>query len=342
MYSFCGPCFQFKVIAAVKLQYGYAGYASPFNKRYLTRTISFTVDDSNRGYATGYAGTTTETDAIDQHTGALTKTGDWRAVRSGTGDLSSFGMSPDYPFALISGSPSNNYSTSDSADITNWSIDGDTSMTIVKKDNITGAGGTSYTLCTLTVTLSNEYTEPMLETDADAIISSVDPSTMPWDSVVFGAASPYITGVFDYAPTGSMPLTFCYGITNAFSTPAVQSNRQAMAWSFYAYGQVSASQVYPNLLSKAMGIAQMVGKYSLTEYAGLWRIGSGGVYTYTLANAVCSDGNTLCGGTITINAPAGDHNAFHVVAINPGISCANMPINTGPTIITNTDTPISN
>ena len=324
MISFCQPCLRFQVVGAVKMQYGFSGFNAPFNTRYLQRTLTMTVDDSKRGYQTGYAGTYTATQRVNRLTGASTGTGSYAAVRSIDGATNNFGLVPEYPFQLINGTPVNQYISNTPDSSTEWDVQGDSSMTITMKNLIDGNGG--YTLVTLSVQLGNEYTTAQLDADADAIIGSVDMSLMPWNSVVYGAGSAGWLGITDYMPSGllteMLPEGRVYGLLYAMTTPVSQSAMQGVAWSGYALGAVSAGYLYANVLCKAKGRVSMLGQYCIQTGPMTWDRDAGGNLVATEGVPSCVNGETTCTDSIIdIPAPPLDHVVTRYVVLKPGGRC---------------------
>jgi hypothetical protein len=169
MFTFSTPCLKWKLLVAVKYQYGFPGFTAPYNTRYLTQTITET--QTFPGSSTSYESSTT----IDRITGAATST----VITGGLTDNFVFPYGQDLTGTTYVVGGDDNYS-----------------FTFTKDDG--------YILVTVNVQLSNPYNLAQLDADADTLLATIDPATMAWNTLqevfydIFGPADAGIPAQYGY------------------------------------------------------------------------------------------------------------------------------------------------
>jgi hypothetical protein len=171
MISFCGPCFKWKIIMAFKGHSGWNGFQAPYYTKYLNRRVRLTYDWSGLTYPDGSP-----------------ISGPQIYVYESEFDLDRLTAQPVnwpvnpvpgvFPFPFFGEPIPTPQPPADG--VTNWVVTGDTYFSGTHYEQRAPLIGLFKT--TNEVFLSNQYTLEELDSDADALISNIDPNSIAWGS----------------------------------------------------------------------------------------------------------------------------------------------------------------
>lgn len=169
----CNPAVGVRLVLALKDHYGFTSYGNTPPQKFLTATTTETTDLSGLSYSSGIplypngGGITTYvmTNVFDRITGFQTITGQ-------VGNLAPFLMPPNPVPPILP--PANG--------VTNWTTVSSTQITTISYQSQPPLIG--FATYTKTTILSNEYTLPQLDADADALCAGVNPLTIPLNYIV--------------------------------------------------------------------------------------------------------------------------------------------------------------
>jgi hypothetical protein len=281
MISFNTPCFKFKLLAAVKYQYGFPGFAPPYSTRYLSLLITETRGITAGPGAGGFSTTASQLFTIDRINGGPTP----GFLQGATGYFV-------FPYGQdLTADPNTTYTVTDDANVS-WTTLG-----------APAGNGLGNQFTTVTLALSNPYTLAQLDADADALLATIDPSTMPW-----GMMQEAFYDIFG-PPDAGIPAQYGYG----GATGGDVAKLNAAAWSFLTLGLVSTANYYPNAYSKLISYIAMAGNYcQKTLYFD---------YNNNLINQTCLNGVGACGSTFEVTPPPLSDGQNTVVIIVPNCQC---------------------
>jgi hypothetical protein len=178
--------FLFKLVAAVKYQYGFPGLTPPYKTRYLTMTVNLTKTLGNTVTSASQVFT------YDRITGSSSPP---------TINQNALGYLPVFPYGQdLTGDPN-----------TVYTVNGDTSYSYVSVSPF-GYGTTN-----LSVVFSDQYTLEQLDADADTLIATVDQTTEPWNHL-----TEVFYEIFNPADDG-IPEQYGYGGTTGGDVQALTS-----------------------------------------------------------------------------------------------------------------------
>ncbi len=271
-----------KVVEAYKNQYGYDGFNLTGNK-YLVATITRTL--------TGISGSYTKTDTIAASNGTVTSTG-WSGPV-----IFDYGVSEGYQAAGTYG------------DLT-VSIGGDGSIT----KTLVNAAGVSGSTFTTTTALGSAYSLAACEGDCDALISAVDWTTLAWNTRTGapGSNTDWATGL--RSPTGYVPELFPGAESRLYPGGTPDWAFHVIAWSGYDTGVAGS----PPIIVKAVAKIQTGGQYCVKTQPVNYEADG---YTYSLGSIVCTNGDAVCSGIITVSPPAIALNQNNYSTFTPGGRC---------------------
>ena len=237
MFTFSTPCLRWKLIMAVKGQYGWPGFLAPYETRYLNKLVVIRITPT-LGYGTPSQGPTTVQQQLwqlDRITGEIIFPAD-----PGTAQAIA-----DFPY----GDPL----PEDPVHSETWTVT-ESSFTHVYNN------GTNF--IETEVTLSNPYDLAILDADADALLASVSVAAMPWNTIQVVRANEVSFPLGPYAPSGDLtqllpPQVTYANIYTGAPVPAPQLN--AAAWTIYAPGYVFDDNWNPNGYAKLIGYVAMAG-----------------------------------------------------------------------------------
>lgn len=246
LFSFSTPCRRWKILVAYKGQNGWPGFLAPFATRYLNMSVKITDDQSQLrdGLGNLIGGTVTTNTynfSIDRITGRQLAT-------------SPVGYEP-FPYGIdIAADMAANPGV-------RWTVIDNHYVHVIPRTEAPLAG---FAYTTIDVTLSNQYTPAQLDADADALIASIDPSTMPWFTAQFAQYGEINFPIGPYTPIADLtvmlpPGLIGFGLNSG--GPLDVPTLGAAAWSIFTPGSVGPDNWFPNGYLKAIGYVAMAGNY---------------------------------------------------------------------------------
>ena len=300
LFSFSTPCLRYKLICALKGQYGWPGFTLGNLKRYLNSVTTITVDYTQLTYENGIpvgggVQTWTITSSIDRITGA---TGPTTITPDTTIDAPGYGSTP-----LPYGVDLNNLPTG-------WTVTETTFTQVILTPEPPLLGNVVTTIVT---TLSNEYTVGQLEADVDALIAGVNPDSQPWNTFQYvGSANPFGPYTPNSDPRSMLPgeVNYYYLPRGGISSP---ENFSAAAWSVFAPGFVFGDNWFENGGMKMIGYVAMAGNYCEKTFL----IDN----NQNLLDENCESGAGSCSATFEVTAPPLTPGQNAYVVIVPNCQC---------------------
>lgn len=286
MFSFSTPCLRWKLVMAVKGQYGWPGFIAPYATRYLTKLVVISQTPTLGGPTT----VRQQLWQLDRITGAIIFPADPSASQAAA----------DFPY----GDPL----PEDPVHSETWSV----SETNFKHSYNNGA----FVIET-EVTLSDPYDLATLDADTDALLNSVSIASMPWNTIQTVRADEVSFTLGPYTPTGDLTVLLPPQVTyaNIYSgSPAPAPQLNAAAWSVYAPGFVFDDNWYPNGYSKLIGHIAMAGNYCQKIFTI--------DYNQNLLNEQCVSGTGSCSSAFKVSSPieiTPGQNSY--VLIQPNCQC---------------------
>jgi hypothetical protein len=226
--TFNTPCLRWKLVAAVKLQYGWPGFTAPYSTRYLSKLVTISSSPTF-GFTPG-----AWTDVQQQ-----LYTMDHEGNISPNDGL--FHINADFPY----GAPL----TEDPKHSESWEV----TETYFKHIYNNGLFFTQTE-----VQLSDPYELTALESDADQIIASLNLADQPWNTWQSGGDLTSIAA--QPIENNAIPEQFRNAAQDN-SGPAAMTQLNSAAWYAYALGLVTASFWQPNGYMKTIGHVAMAGNY---------------------------------------------------------------------------------
>ena len=290
LFSFSTPCLKYKLIAATKGQYGWPGFLAPFETRYLNKLVTVTRDSTSLKYAAtgipvgGSVEVAQQLFVLDRISGALL------SPTSGTGSATA---AFDFPYGQ---------DTSNLEQIT------DTHFRLVTRETfptLTGA-----VVNTVEVQLSNQYTLPMVDADANDLISAVSVASMPWNTLQTNAYSEVVVPTpleGSFPPAADQDYHFFPG------GPIPIPQLKAAALAAYAPGGVGPYDWFPNSYLKMIGYVAMAGNYCQKTFII--------DYHQTVLDEQCQSGTGSCASTFKVTPPAITPGRNAYVLIVPNCQC---------------------
>ena len=175
-----GPCLRWKLVAAVKLQWGWPGFVAPYQTRYLTKVVTITAIPTF-GYGTPDPGAPIVSSSrwtLDRLTNESTQT-----------ILTNGGADADFSYGTdLTPDPTHNES---------W---------VVSETNFVHVYNNGYNYITTEVQLSDPYDTATLETDANNFLAAADVTDQPWQTwqTVGEITSPFFITI----PNAALPVQF--------------------------------------------------------------------------------------------------------------------------------------
>jgi hypothetical protein len=280
MISFCQPCLQWKFLLAYKAHPGFNGFLPPFQNKYLNAHVRQTI-----GF--GWDGTTFQA-------GSSTLTADWSydrftALRTQTAGFPN--LFPGFIYGSDVSGPGNLVRDDFYSNLTTFS-----------------SGQTNI----VEYTLSNPYTQAMLDADIDALLNAVNPDTLSpfklystaYDFNVDKPDTPITAVLEDHLPAAALYLPS--GV-NAFAPWDVPELRAGSWYLYLPDGEPDA----PNHYLKLLGFLQLAGDYCAKTF-----------YVDASANPIgsptCLSGHGVCGSHFKVNPPpfVPGQNAYTLIVPN--------------------------
>lgn len=243
MFTFSTPCLRWKLILALKGQYGWPGFTAPYASRYLNKLVVIRTTPTF-DYGTPDQGPTVERRQLwqlDRITGTV--------ISPGIGEAQA---DADFPYGFPL--------PTDPVHSETWDV---------SETQFTHVFNNGEFVVETEVTLSQPYDLATLDADADALIGSVSVAKMPWNTIQVVSANEVSAPLGSYSPTGDLtlllpPQVTYRGIFAGGPVPVPQLN--AAAWYVYAPGFVSAENWFPNGYAKLIGYIAMAGNYCQKTY----------------------------------------------------------------------------
>jgi hypothetical protein len=277
---------RWKLVLANKNQNGWPGFIAPFENRYLNKLVVIETQPTFN-YPNNPVTTRTQEWVTDRLTGAI-------ASADGNANADA-----DFPYGdTLTQQPGTETWTVTETSFTHWLNNG-------------------YFVIITTVTLSNPYTLTQLDTDTNALLSSVSILNMPWNTLIVVPSADQGLPLGPYSPNGDLtqllPPQVTYNLTGA-PGPIAVPNLNAAAWCIYAPGSVSSQNFFPNGYSKLIGYIAMAGNYcQKTYYLD---------YNLNLLNQNCVSGIGSCAAPFKVTPPPITPGTDAYVLIVPNCQCS--------------------
>src|ERR1700722_2382611 len=142
MFTFSKPCLKWKLLVAVKYQYGFPGFTAPYSTRYLSMLITETKGIMGGSGGGGFSTTAQQLFTFDRITGGQTSP----VLNQSATDFFVFPYGAD-----LTADPNTTYSVSGDTEVT-WTTIGEPA-----------GGGLGNIFTTVTLALSDQYTLAQLD-----------------------------------------------------------------------------------------------------------------------------------------------------------------------------------
>jgi hypothetical protein len=278
-----GPCLRWKLVATVKLQWGWPGFSVPYTTRYLSKLVTISVTPTFDYGTANQAPTAVSSSQWNMdHYGNVMQT-----------ILAGDGADADFPYTSdITPDPTHSES---------WAVS-DSSFTHVYNDG--------YDFTQTEVQLSNPYTTAMLDADAQAFLNAADVKDQPWQT--WQTAGEITSPFFVTIPNAALPPQV-RNADQSYPGPAAMAALNSAAWYAYTYGEVSNGEWFPNGYMKCIGYVAMAGNYCEKTFI----IDPG----FNVLNETCASGVGSCSNEFTVTPPALTPGQNAYVTITPNCQC---------------------
>ena len=281
-----GPCLRWKLVAAVKLQWGWPGFIPPYQTRYLTKLVTISTTPTFN-YGTSKQGPTIVSSSrwdINRFSGA---NGATQTI------ISNGGADADFPYgADLTPDPTHQES---------WAV---------QETYFRHVYNNGYNYVQTELQLSNPYDSATLEADADSFLNAADMADQPWQTwqTVGEITSPFFLTI----PNAALPVQF-RNADQAVPGPNAMASLNSAAWYAYVYGSVSSALWLPNGYMKCIGYVAMAGNYAQRTY-----VIDG---AFNILNQICVSGVGSCGNEFKVTPPSLVPGQSAYVTIAPNASC---------------------